>query len=71
MSDYVIEAKNVSCKVGYKYLLKDISWQVKAGPALGGLWDEWFGQDDAFEHYCGISPLYRGHSGGVWRSVRQ
>ena len=31
MSDYVIEAKNVSCKVGYKYLLKDISWQVKAG----------------------------------------
>ena len=31
MSEYVIEAKNVSCKVGYKYLLKDISWQVKRG----------------------------------------
>ena len=31
MSEYVIEAKNVSCKVGYKYLLKDVSWQVKRG----------------------------------------
>ena len=27
----VIDLKKVSCKAGYKYLLRDISWQVKAG----------------------------------------
>ena len=31
MSDYVIEAKDVGCKVGFRYLLKDINWQVRAG----------------------------------------
>jgi len=32
MSDsYVIEADRISCKSGYKYLIKDISWKVKTG----------------------------------------
>jgi len=31
MSDYVIELDKVSCKAGYKYLLRDINWKVKPG----------------------------------------
>lgn len=31
MNDFIIETKNVGCKVGHKYLLKDINWQVKEG----------------------------------------
>ena len=31
MGDYVIELNNVSCKAGYKYLLRDITWRVKSG----------------------------------------
>jgi iron complex transport system ATP-binding protein len=31
MNDYVIELNKVSCKAGYRYLLKDITWQVKPG----------------------------------------
>ena len=35
MADYsgksILEVKNLSCRVGYKYLLKDINWQVNAG----------------------------------------
>lgn len=31
MSDYAIALKNVSCKAGYRYLLKDITWNVKPG----------------------------------------
>ena len=31
MSEYVIEMNKVSCKTGYQYLLKDITWQVKPG----------------------------------------
>lgn len=31
MGDYVIELNNVSCKAGYQYLLRDITWQVKPG----------------------------------------
>lgn len=27
----IIELTNISCKAGYKYLLRDISWQVKKG----------------------------------------
>ncbi len=29
--DNVIEVHNLSCRAGYKYLLKDIDWQVKRG----------------------------------------
>ena len=29
--NYVIEVDKVSCKSGYKYLIKDISWKVKSG----------------------------------------
>lgn len=31
MTDCLIEAKNVSRKIGRRYLLKDINWQIKAG----------------------------------------
>ena len=31
MSDYIIETEHLSCKIGYRYLLYDINWQVKAG----------------------------------------
>lgn len=31
MQNYAIELEQVSCKVGYRYLLKDINWQVKPG----------------------------------------
>lgn len=30
-AEYVVELKNVSCKAGYHYLLKDVSWQIKKG----------------------------------------
>lgn len=30
-NDYVIETNHISCKSGYKYLIKDISWNVKVG----------------------------------------
>ena len=29
MSEYVIDLEHVSCKAGYKYLLRDVNWQVK------------------------------------------
>lgn len=31
MSEYVIDLEHVSCKAGYKYLLRDVTWQVKPG----------------------------------------
>ena len=31
MTEYVIEADHISCKMGYRYLLSDISWQVRPG----------------------------------------
>lgn len=31
MNEHVIELNKVSCKAGYRYLLKDITWQVKPG----------------------------------------
>lgn len=31
MSDFVIEVNKLSCRVGKKYLLKDISWEIKQG----------------------------------------
>lgn len=31
MNEYIIEVDNVSCKAGYRYLLKDINWKVKPG----------------------------------------
>lgn len=31
MCEYVISLDNVSCKAGHRHLLKDISWNVKAG----------------------------------------
>lgn len=31
MEELMIETKNLSCKSGYRYLLKDIDWQVKSG----------------------------------------
>ena len=31
MNDYVIELNKTGCKAGYRYLLKDITWQVKPG----------------------------------------
>ncbi len=31
MNDYLIELEKLSCKIGYKYLSKDITWQVKKG----------------------------------------
>lgn len=29
--EYLIDLENVSCKNGYKYLLRDVSWKVKPG----------------------------------------
>lgn len=31
MAEYIIEADHISCKMGYRYLLHDISWQVRPG----------------------------------------
>ena len=31
MKDNIMEAENISCKVGYRYLLKDIDWQIQEG----------------------------------------
>lgn len=31
MSDYIVEVDKLSCKVGYKYLLHDVTWKVKQG----------------------------------------
>ncbi|MEE0434244.1 MAG: ATP-binding cassette domain-containing protein [Peptococcaceae bacterium] len=31
MSDYIVETNKLSCKVGYKYLLHDVTWKVKKG----------------------------------------
>lgn len=31
MSDYIVDVEKLSCKVGYKYLLHDITWKVKQG----------------------------------------
>ena len=31
MAKYIIEAENISCKMGYRYLLHDITWQVGPG----------------------------------------
>lgn len=31
MERYVIEVEHLSCKIGHKYLLHDITWQVKQG----------------------------------------
>ena len=31
MSEYSIKLEQVSCKIGYKYLLKDINWNVRPG----------------------------------------
>ncbi len=31
MSEYVIDLEHISCKSGYRFLLRDITWQVKAG----------------------------------------
>lgn len=31
MEDYIIELKKVSCKIGYRNLLKDVNWKVKPG----------------------------------------
>lgn len=31
MDDYIIELKKVNCKVGYRYLLKDVDWSVRKG----------------------------------------
>lgn len=31
MSDDVIDLRNISCKTGYRFLLRDITWQVKRG----------------------------------------
>ena len=31
MKDSIIEVENISCKVGYRYLLKAIDWQIKEG----------------------------------------
>ena len=31
MSDNIVEVDNLSCKVGYKYLLHDVTWKVKQG----------------------------------------
>lgn len=31
MKDAIIEVENLSCKMGYRYLLRDINWDVKSG----------------------------------------
>lgn len=31
MKDNIIEVENVGCKVGHRYLLKDIDWQIQEG----------------------------------------
>lgn len=31
MYDYVVDVEKLSCKVGYKYLLHDVTWKVKPG----------------------------------------
>lgn len=31
MSDYIVEVDKLSCKVGYKYLLHNVTWKVKQG----------------------------------------
>lgn len=31
MKDSIIEVENISCKMGYRYLLKAIDWQIKEG----------------------------------------
>lgn len=31
MGETIIQTRNLSCKAGYKYLLKDINWEVKRG----------------------------------------
>lgn len=31
LEDYIIELKKVSCKIGYRNLLKDVNWKVKPG----------------------------------------
>ena len=31
MKEYAIEVEHLSCKIGYKYLLHDITWRVKPG----------------------------------------
>lgn len=31
MSDYIVDVDKLSCKVGHKYLLHDVSWKVKQG----------------------------------------
>ena len=59
MDSCIIEMENISCKVGRKYLLKDINWQIKEG-------DRWavFGMNGSgkttllsimagFRHYTG------------------
>lgn len=31
MEEYMIEARHISCKIGHRYLLHDITWQVRPG----------------------------------------
>lgn len=31
MEEFIIETENLSCKVGYRYLLQDITWKVRKG----------------------------------------
>ena len=61
MDDIVIEAKNLSCLSGVRYLIKDITWQVRKG-------EQWvvFGRNG-----CGKTTLlsviagYKSPSGGA------
>lgn len=65
-TDTIIELKKVCCKAGYKYLLKDVNWEVKKG-------EHWavFGMNGsgkttllsiiaAFKHYTGGSVIVFG-----------
>lgn len=31
MSEYILETKKLCCRMGKRYLLKDVTWQVKRG----------------------------------------
>lgn len=48
----VINLEKLSCKVGYKYLLKEIDWNVHNGEHWVVFGMNGSGKNDFIKHYC-------------------
>lgn len=69
--DIIVKTRDLSCQSGFRYLLKEINWEVKRGEHWAVLGMNGSGKTTLLSIIAGFKQHTAGRSAGLWRALYQ